>query len=63
MAEFDRPTVAARAGTAAVIAINEEIDVQDVPYEQLSQQLLSGGQKLTWDPNQEASHPLEADSI
>ncbi len=38
------------AATAAVIAIDEGIDVQDVDYQKLRDQLLKDGQILDWNP-------------
>jgi hypothetical protein len=34
------------AGTAAALAIDEDIAVQDIPYEKLKSSLLNNGQKL-----------------
>ncbi|MCA9061077.1 MAG: FAD-dependent oxidoreductase, partial [Planctomycetaceae bacterium] len=38
------------AATAACLAIDEQIPVQDVPYEQLQTRLLADGQVLQWEP-------------
>jgi hypothetical protein len=44
------------AATAAFIALREQYNVQDVPYDALQPELLKGGQRLAWEGGAPAEH-------